>query len=71
MINSKPARLAVDLLSDVMFYVIVHVSVSSSSGNSWMQEQRVPVVKLKGHIFIQTDRPVYRSGDEGNKQIRA
>jgi len=65
MINSTPERFKADPLNDVMFSVIVHVLVTSSSGNSWMQEKRIPVVKLNGHIFIQTDRPVYRPGDQG------
>ena len=67
MINTKPRGPNADPASDVMFHVIVNVSVASASGNGWMQEKRIPVVKLKGHIFIQVDRPLFSPGDQGKK----
>ena len=56
--------------NDVMFYVIVEVSVRLSNENSWIQEKRIPVVKIKGHVFIQTDRSIYKPGDEGKYIVR-
>lgn len=51
---------------DIMFYVIIEFFVTTSSGTHWQQEKKLPVVKIKGHIFIKTDRPVYQPQDKGN-----
>ncbi|XP_076820306.1 complement C3-like [Clavelina lepadiformis] len=50
--------------SDVICRNVIDVSVTTSGGLSWSQSKEVPVVRMKGHIFIQTDRPVYKPKDK-------